>query len=276
MITRIFIYGWLVFIAGCGYFEKSDKSKDTARDSNTADTEDTAAETENGAATKDKVIDLSAIPPIQVTGNELVEIAQLLEAKRVSLEQKERDIIQREQMVTRLESEALFQKSALEKLRSDTQDTLNNAGAQIAEQYKKEHEKLLKHWEKIKEKHKEFIVKYLNYTESENKESLQPEIQRLRKERQQRVEQLLKTIEGMNPQSCAQMITSMPTEDAIEVLSGLSSTKTAEILSNMAPVKAAELARGLMGPRVPTVPELEDVALPEAPDGKTDTDGEQK
>lgn len=264
----------IIAVTGCDRFKNDGNKKERDTASEATEIEDTETETADTDSQDDDFSELSNLSPIQVEGRKLEEIAAALEAKRELLEQKERDIINREQMVTRLESEALSQKTELQALQNETQLALDNAKADIEKKYKKEHEKLLKHWEKIKQKHKEFIVKYLNYAESKNKDSLEPEIKRLRAERQQRIDQLLKTIEGMNPQSCAMMITSMEHDDAVEVLSGLNSAKTAEILSNMAPQKSAELARGLMGPKVPTIPELEDVEFPKAPSDK-DTGGDK-
>ncbi|MBN2526192.1 MAG: hypothetical protein JXR76_07350 [Deltaproteobacteria bacterium] len=266
------LYVWsavLLVLAGCETLKKSDSrdkkadtGNDVASDSQSADTDTLTAieKTRN-------ITELQTIPPIQVEGNELAELASALEAKRLELEKRERDIIQREQMVTRLETEALNQKDELIRLQKETKTAINDAAGTIQNKYKEEYDKLLQRWENIKVKHKEFIVKYLKYSEAADKENLEAEIRRLKKEREQRIAQLLKTIEGMNPQSCAMMMTSMDAADAVEVLSGLSNTKSAEILSNMAPQKAAELAKGLMGPEVPTVPSLDDVPLPAPPEG---------
>ena len=267
-MTRVlFLLVPLVFIFGCDKIRALSQSDPPKQDTATAttDTADTESDETDKKSTDFK--ELTVIPPIQVHGSELEEVAAVLEAKRLRLEEQERDLVLREQMVTRLEAEALNQQADLERLRKETQTTLNDARSRIQKQYKTEYEKLLKQWDKIKEKHKEFIAKYLNKSESEEKNGLEPEIRRLRAEREQRVAQLLKTIEGMNAQACAMMITSMSTDDAVEVMSGLSNTKSAEIMSNMAPQKAAELARGLMGPKVPEVPSMDDVELPPSPDG---------
>ncbi|MBN2342369.1 MAG: hypothetical protein JXX29_18650 [Deltaproteobacteria bacterium] len=263
-------FGYLILVAmlliGCDRFMNNNS------DDNTEPEEPKDTDTDTGGADTDTQTDdtnevgIKNVPPIVAEGKALEEIARALEAKRVLLEQQERELLQREQMITHLEAEAMAKHQELTQLQKETQEGLDNAVVRIKDQYTTEHEKLVKHWEKIKAEHKEFITKYLNTDESgKPRDSLKPELARLKKEREQRIEQLIKTIEGMNPASCAMMITSMELDDAVEVMRGMSSTKSAEILGNMQPDKAAELARGLLGPKVPSVSDLEDIELPATP-----------
>lgn len=264
----------LMLNSGCKYFQPDDedKKKSVAKDteSSTENTDTNTTKIDSDSDPNDPAIN-EPLSPIVVEGRELEEIAAALEAKRLQLEQQQRELIQREQMITRLEREALHKKDELVQLQSDTQKALAQAIVTVESQYKSEHDKLIAHWEKIKKLHKEFISKHLKYDESgKARDSLNPEFKRLQKERANRIDQLTKTIEGMNPASSAMMLTSMELEDAVEVMRELSNAKSAEILGSMAPQKAAEMAKGLMGPKIPKLPSIEDVELPSAPNAPPD------
>ena len=171
-----------------------------------------------------------------------------LNDRQQALELKERDIIQREQMVSSLEESVLKQVEKLWKLKTEVSTLLDKMG----EDYKTErkaHEEKLKREEALRAKKREEFKKAA---------------EEISEERAQRIVHLTATIKGMRASSGAGMLASMDEGDAVAVLRQLGARQAAGLLGNMPPAKAAMLAGAMLGPKAPSLEALDGPANPEA------------
>ncbi|MDD5307691.1 MAG: hypothetical protein PHU25_10265 [Deltaproteobacteria bacterium] len=174
------------------------------------DAGDTAAQRDAGTDRPRAGVAAPAAGP--TTGEDAMEaLAEALAERVRALDLRERDLIQREQMLERLEAAALMNEQELRKLHDETASMLA---------------KLQGRRENVREGKTGALTA---------------------EEREVRIGQLVATIKGMRAASGAGLLASLPTGDAITVLQRMGSRLTAEMLGAMDPDKAASMARAMIG-----------------------------
>ncbi len=188
-----------------------------------------------------------------VARDPLVSLASKLETRRYRIALKERELIQREKMMTALETEAIEQAAHLQKIKSE-----------VAAQLKLLEKRTAVEKSKLRKYHEEMAARYADATQAQEDEKIaaQDEKERRILEREERITHLMKTVKGMRPAAGAGLLSSMDMRDAIAVLRQLGARQTAALMGQMPPEKAAQLAEGMLGPResadakpLPEVPE---------------------
>jgi flagellar motility protein MotE (MotC chaperone) len=195
--------------------------------------------------------------------DELNELVKHLKNRIQEIDLREREVIQREQMVASLEAATMQQVDLLWKLKSQVAVLLEKVGDNFKDErqayelkVKKEEEARIK-----KEKEAEAL-------RQKKAEELKQASQELGEERERHIVHLTAAIKGMRASAGASMLASMDETDAVSILRQLGSRQAAALLGGMQPDKAAQLAEAMLGPK-PIAPNLIDV------DGKSKTTEEK-
>ena len=195
--------------------------------------------------------------------DEIVELVKQLQIRVQEIELKEREVIQREQMVAALEESTMQQVEVLWKLKTQVQGLLEKVG----EDFKDERKKY-----EIKKK-KEEVKRGKETAEAEELRrkraaELKQAAEEMSEARVRRIVQLAATIKGMRAAAGAEMLASMDETDAVAVLQQLGARQAAALLGNMPADKAAKLAGAMLGPK-PISPEMiEEASTPAPTDGR--------
>jgi len=234
------------FTTGCAEEEKNDEPE--VKDSDDTDEDAGNDDAGNDAATNEDNVDTlneDAIDQDEDSGSNLNRIAAALETRRVNLDLRERDVIQREQLLNSLENEAAHKTKELAKLKTDLEKILKT----LEDKYNYQREELAKAYKQVR---------------AQRVENLKEAVGELSNNREDRISHLLKTIKGMRPVAGAGMLSSMSPKDAIMVLRRLGSRQTAALLGSMDQKTAAQLAEGMLGPKVPTLDNISGMGEEEA------------
>jgi flagellar motility protein MotE (MotC chaperone) len=210
------------------------RDREPAKDAGPAKAADAGAPAEAAAKAP-------AAPDAPVAAQDDLEaVAQALEARRVALDLREREIIQREQLLESLERAAVEKTEQLKTLEAEASGLLD---------------KLANRYENVRKDY-----------EDERKEratELKDTVAAMAEEREDRTAQVVASLKGMRPSAGASLLASMNEEDAVDVLRKLSARQSAALLGEMPPKKAAELAEAMIGPRLPSADSLPNAEAPE-------------
>jgi flagellar motility protein MotE (MotC chaperone) len=176
------------------------------------------------------------------TADELQGVAEALEQRRQALDLREREIIQREQLLEGLELAAVQKTEQLKALESEASAILD---------------KLESRYEDVR--------KTYDDERKERATALKDSVEAMAAEREDRTVQLVASLKGMRPSAGAGLLSSMNEDDAVDVLRRLSARQSAALLGEMPPKKAADLAEAMIGPKLPSADAIPDVSEPPAP-----------
>lgn len=223
-------------------------------------TETDKVEQDAGVEMEDGRITLSDPPKI----DEIAQLAALLRSRSKEMDLREREITEREQMMSSLEAATMTQVDVLLKLKDEVSVLMAKLGKDFEAERKVFAEKQQKEEALRLSKEKEAATQ--SAAEAVKRQKLSQE---MAAEREQRTVQLTAAIKGMRPSSGASMLASMDQMDAVAVLRQLGARQAAALLGNMPPEIAASLAEAMLGPK-PTVasvaPEVPVAPIPPAND----------
>ena len=219
IITIVILLFTLTGLSACdGSDDKTENSKsdksDISTDSDKSD-EGKVADTDINDSDTDQ--SQESLDP-NSSKEDLLKLAKVLDDRLIRLNRKERDLIAREQLVTKLEK------------------TAANKTGEAKEIYKKVDDML----KKLSSKYEDFRKLKIDKMETANKKRLA--------EREVQIDHLVATVKGMQPESGAGLLMNMDIEDVVQVLKKLGARQTAGLFGQMPPAKAAELTAAMLGP----------------------------
>lgn len=184
--------------------------------------------------------------------DEIKEFLVLLKNRIQEIELREREVIQREQMVASLEAATMQQVDVLWKLKSQVSTLLEKVGEDFKDERQEYEQKLKKEEDKRLKKEKE-----VEAARQKKAEELKRVSEEMSEERERRIVHLTATIKGMRASAGAGMLASMDEKDAVAILRQLGARQAAALLGGMPADKAARLAEAMLGPK-PISPDLID------------------
>jgi flagellar motility protein MotE (MotC chaperone) len=222
--------------------EKNSDSDSASDKEQGTDDADAGAEEEND----DRII-LGDAPEI----DEISKLVSLLQRRDKEIDLKEREVLEREQRMSGLETATMRQTDMLFKLKNEVSTLMKNLNSDFKEERKLFEEKKKKEAALRDKKEKEALA--AKEAAAEKRRKLAEE---MAEKREQRTVHLTATIKGMRPSSGAGMLASMDEADAVAVLRQLGARQAAALLGNMPADKAAALAEAMLGPK-PTIKDIE-------------------
>ncbi|MBN2803654.1 MAG: hypothetical protein JXR91_11205 [Deltaproteobacteria bacterium] len=231
-MSGLIIPALLFTLISCSKEDDNKKDKKSSADLVASDSSSSGSDSDSSADTDSADSDSStddesssSIITGAYTKSDLEELAEKLKERVVKLNRKERDLIEREQLVSTLEITAAEQLKEADQLKKDIAGQL--------EQMDAKYKLMVEANDKLK------IVQNLD---EENKKRIA--------ERESQILNIVETIKGMPASVGAGLLMSMDINDAVEVFKRVDSRQVANLFSQMPSTSAAEFTAAMLGPKI--------------------------